>query len=139
MSSVPRQPGSARPPGGTGPPTPAVRVIEGVNQLRAVADPIRLRVLAVLTTEPDRALSARQLAHQLGITFSLMHYHLRVLSDEGMIRVVNQRTDQGRAERYFQAAQLALRWDFPPADRAGDDIAPANRAGDGGSDGKQAG
>ncbi|WP_326554967.1 ArsR/SmtB family transcription factor [Micromonospora sp. NBC_01813] len=112
---------SAHLPPGTGPAQSAapeaVRVLDGVSELRAVADPIRLRVLAVLIAEPEQALSARQLAHRLGITFSLMHYHLRVLTVEKLVRVVNQRTDQGRSERYFQAAQLAMRWEFPGSDR----------------------
>ncbi|MFY1695228.1 MULTISPECIES: ArsR/SmtB family transcription factor [unclassified Solwaraspora] len=99
--------------------TAAVRVLDGVSALRAVADPIRLQVLGVLTAEPQQSYSARQLAHRLGITFSLMHYHLRVLTEEGMVRVVSQRTGHGRAERCFQTAQLALRWEFPPVSGEG--------------------
>ena len=98
-----------------------------MSELRAVADPIRLQVLAVLAAEPELALSARQLAHRLGITFSLMHYHLRVLSAEKMVRVVNQRTEQGRAERCFQVAQLAMRWEFPTGPTSA--VSPPGRPG----------
>ncbi|MFY1633381.1 ArsR/SmtB family transcription factor [Solwaraspora sp. WMMB335] len=132
--SVPRPDPSAHPGAAGDPPVPAVRVLAGVNELRAVADPIRLQVLGVLTAEYDHALSARQLARRLGVTFSLMHYHLRVLHDEGLVRVTNQQTGQGRAERCFQTAQLALRWDFPVEAAAGCDGGTGVPAGSGGDE-----
>ena len=93
--------------------TTKLRVLLLVSELRAVGDPIRLEVLRLLGADLDRALTAKELAAELGVRLSLMHYHLRVLWDEQLVLAESVDNAQGRRERRFRAAQSALRWDFP--------------------------
>jgi DNA-binding transcriptional ArsR family regulator len=98
-----------------------LRVLLRVSELRAVGDPIRIEVLRLLGADLDRALTAKELAAELDVRLSLMHYHLKVLRDEQLVLAESVDNEQGRRERRFRAAQSALRWEFPEgnAPRAG--------------------
>jgi predicted ArsR family transcriptional regulator len=64
--------------------------------LRAMAHPIRLRILSLTT---GAALSAAELADELGIAHASASYHARQLADAGLLQVVDdepQRTGPGR-------------------------------------------
>src|SRR5262249_35850731 len=67
-------------------------------ELRAMAHPLRLRMLSLLTGAP---LTAAEIARDLGITHANASYHLRQLADTGHIEVVGEeRIRGGVAKRY---------------------------------------
>ena len=83
--------------------------MESSNQLRAVAHPVRLRMLSLLT---GTELSAAEVARELGITHANASYHLRTLLDAGEMVIPARRRsaaaspsatatlwEQGRARR----------------------------------------
>ena len=64
--------------------------------LRAMAHPIRLRILSLTT---GAALSAAELAQEIGIAHAAASYHARQLADAGLLKVVEEthaRTGPGR-------------------------------------------
>jgi DNA-binding transcriptional ArsR family regulator len=71
---------------------------EPTVQLRALAHPLRLRILSLLT---GAAMTAAEVARELGTTHANASYHLRQLADAGEIAVVSRENIRGgRAKRY---------------------------------------
>jgi len=66
-------------------PTPAVD--EMVALFKALADPTRLRLAALIV---DRARCGQDLASELGISTGTVSHHLRVLRDAGLVRESRQ-------------------------------------------------
>lgn len=70
----------------------------GVSGLRAVAHPVRLRMLSLLT---GTAMSAAELARELELTQANASYHLRTLVAAGLVSAAGQeRVRGGMAKRY---------------------------------------
>ncbi|MGN6597883.1 MAG: ArsR/SmtB family transcription factor [Actinomycetes bacterium] len=70
----------------------------GQRELRAWAHPLRLRILSLLT---GAAMSAAEVARELGTTQANASYHLRQLEAAGPLRVVEEVAVRGgRAKRY---------------------------------------
>lgn len=75
-----------------------VDVEVGVSALRAVAHPVRLRMLSILT---GSAMSAAEVARELGLTHANASYHLRVLARAGQLEEAGEEMIRGgRAKRY---------------------------------------
>lgn len=69
-----------------------------VSSLRAVAHPVRLRMLSLLT---GSAMSAAEIARELGITHANASYHLRTLARAGqVVEAGEERIRGGVAKRY---------------------------------------
>ena len=69
-----------------------------VSALRATAHPVRLRILSLLT---GSALSAAEIARELGLTHANASYHLRVLADAGaVVEAGEEKIRGGVAKRY---------------------------------------
>ncbi len=74
------------------------RTDEQVSALRAVAHPVRLRILSLLT---GTELSASEVARELGITQANASYHLRVLAKAGEVAEAGEvKIRGGVAKRY---------------------------------------
>ncbi|MBV9836884.1 MAG: winged helix-turn-helix transcriptional regulator [Solirubrobacterales bacterium] len=65
--------------------------------LRALGDPVRLRVIELLSTAPRRA---GELATDVGLTAPAMSKHLRVLLDAGL--VLDERRHEDARLRIFR-------------------------------------
>ncbi|GAA1919676.1 ArsR/SmtB family transcription factor [Nocardioides marmoribigeumensis] len=71
---------------------------ESAAHLRALAHPLRLRMLSLLT---GTDLTAAEVARELGVTHANASYHLRFLLDAGELEVVGEeRIRGGLAKRY---------------------------------------
>lgn len=69
-----------------------------VAALRAMAHPVRLRILSLLT---GTAMSAAEVARELGFTHANASYHLRLLADAGhLVDAGEEAIRGGRAKRY---------------------------------------
>jgi len=74
------------------------------SSLRAVAHPVRLRILSLLT---GTELSAAEVARELDITHANASYHLRVLLDAGKLVIASeQKIRGGVAKRYRHPWQV---------------------------------
>lgn len=84
---------------------------ERITSLRATAHPVRLRILSLLTSS---AMSAAEVARELGITHANASYHLRQLHDAGMVVVEGEeRIRGGVAKRYrYVVDRPEAKWSF---------------------------
>lgn len=77
-----------------------------IAALRATAHPVRLRMLSLLT---GSAMSAAEVARELGLTHANASYHLRVLHDVGeIVEAGEERIRGGTAKRYRYPYERAL-------------------------------
>jgi DNA-binding transcriptional ArsR family regulator len=102
-----------------------VLVIADAAALRAVAHPLRLRVLEYLRGQTGRPCSVKEIAAALGASPTKLYYHVHLLADHGLIRVVDTRLVSGIVERRYQVTAYRLSVDrallSAPAD-AGDGL-----------------
>ncbi|GAC1564960.1 MAG: hypothetical protein NVS3B14_01210 [Ktedonobacteraceae bacterium] len=73
--------------------------IENIEQLRAVADTLRLRIIDTLSKQP---MTVTQIGETLGEAPAKMHYHVRELEKVGLLRLVETREKGGILEKYYQ-------------------------------------
>jgi DNA-binding transcriptional ArsR family regulator len=73
--------------------------IENVEQLRAIADLLRLRIVDMLLKQP---MTVTQLGEMLGEAPAKVHYHVRELEKVGLLRLVETREKGGILEKYYQ-------------------------------------
>ena len=85
---------------------PDTLVVEQLEQLRALGDPLRSRVVTLLR---ERAWSTTELAEELGAPKGTVAHHLKVLEAAGLIRVVRTRKVRALTEKYYgRTARLFL-------------------------------
>lgn len=68
-------------------------------ELRALAHPVRLRMLTLMWTAP---MSAAELARELGISHALASQHLRKLAETGFAELAEVRNHRGGRERRYR-------------------------------------
>jgi DNA-binding transcriptional ArsR family regulator len=73
--------------------------IENIEQLRAIADMLRLRIIELLQSKP---MTVTQLGEELGESPAKVHYHVRELEKVGLLRLVETREKGGILEKYYQ-------------------------------------
>lgn len=97
-----------------------VLIVEDPRQLRALGGELRARIVTLLR---DRAASVTELAKALGIPKGTAGYHVKVLEQAGLVRVVATRRVRAVTEKYYgRVARLyVLRSDesLPDALRGG--------------------
>jgi DNA-binding transcriptional ArsR family regulator len=76
---------------------------ELVAMLAALANPTRLRVIAVLAGGRDYV---SHLAREIGISRPLLHMHLQRLEEVGLIVGSLELSDDGKAMKYFEVADF---------------------------------
>jgi DNA-binding transcriptional ArsR family regulator len=89
---------------------PAVRTVDTVDALKAMADPTRLAILvALMKTRNDlRVMSVKELAAELGEPQTKLYRHMRQLEAAGLIKVASTRMVSGILEQRYQACQEDL-------------------------------
>ncbi len=97
----------------------SLEIAEQLIPLRAMAHPLRLRMLSLTT---GAALSASELADELGIVHAAASYHARQLADAGLLQVVDDtraHSGPGRPSvRYRYVVQPSERLDRSHGDEA---------------------
>lgn len=73
-------------------------VITAPEQLRAVADPLRATLMELLL---ERAATVTEMAHAVRRPKSTIAYHVNLLVDAGLLRVVRTRRVRAIDERYY--------------------------------------
>lgn len=93
------------------PELPVRLVVNTAQQLKALGDPLRLRVLNVIRHQPA---TAKQLADQLHASPGAMGHHLRVLHEAGLAQVVARRLQRGIVASYYTRTARIFDYDLPP-------------------------
>jgi DNA-binding transcriptional ArsR family regulator len=76
------------------------RVIDDVDTLKVVADPLRLQILLEAI---DRPVTVKELAATLGVPQTRLYYHVKLLEKHGLISVVGRRMVSGIEERSYRS------------------------------------
>jgi DNA-binding transcriptional ArsR family regulator len=87
-----------------------------LDQVRVLADPLRLRILEQLCVE---ARTTKQVAQRLGEKPTKLYHHVEALERVGLIRLVRTRQNRGTIEKYYLAVAREFRTDsriFSPSD-----------------------
>ena len=79
---------------------PETYQLESIEQMRTIADPLRLRIIEQLT---HQAMTVTQLAELLDEVPSKLHYHVRELEKAGLLKLVETREKGGILEKYYRA------------------------------------
>lgn len=79
--------------------------LETVEQMRTIADPLRLRIIDCLGRQ---AMTATQLGAILELPANKVHYHVRELERVGLVRLVETREKSGILEKYFRLVAHSL-------------------------------
>ena len=79
--------------------------LETLEQLRAVADDLRLRILERLALQ---AMTVTQLAGVMGEVPAKLHYHVRELEKVGLLKLVETREKGGILEKYYRAVAKGI-------------------------------
>lgn len=77
-----------------------------LEQLRVLADPLRLRVLDCLYQEPR---TVKQVADQLDLPATKLYYHVGELERIGVVKVVETRVKSGIVEKYYRTTAPLIR------------------------------
>jgi DNA-binding transcriptional ArsR family regulator len=92
--------------------------LDDLAQIRALADPLRLRILSTLGVER----TTKQVAEILGEKPTKLYHHVAALERAGLVRLARKRQNRGTIEKYFVAVARAFKADArlfsPPGSRA---------------------
>lgn len=92
--------------------TPATEmVISDIEQLKAISDPLRLRVVELMGEAPVRAWTAKELAERLAMKQTALYHHLTLLEQRGFIRVAGTRVVSGILEKRYAVVALSFKVD----------------------------
>lgn len=86
-----------------------IQIIQTYDQLKAISDPLRTKILMFLVEKPY---TCHQLAEELNLTRAKVLYHLRELEKHEFIKLVNKVEQGGNLLKYYQAVARG----FIPAD-----------------------
>ena len=95
----------------TMPELPPRLVLTTAAHFKAVSDPMRSRILAIILHEPA---TAKQLATRLGATPGAIGHHLHVLEEAGLAQVVARRLIHGITAKYYTRTARLFVFDMPP-------------------------
>lgn len=87
------------------------REVSDVETLKALSDPLRIRILEVMTAGHDQAWTVKRLAAELGVGATKLYHHVNVLEERGLVRAAGTRVVQGIIETSYQVSQRSLRLD----------------------------
>ena len=79
--------------------------LQSVEQLRAIADELRQRILRVLS---EYAHTVTQVGEDLGIATAKIHYHVKELERVGLVTMVSTRENRGILEKYYRAVAASF-------------------------------
>jgi DNA-binding transcriptional ArsR family regulator len=74
-------------------------VIEDLKTLQVLAHPLRSQILDVFCEEP---LTVKQAAGRLGLTANKLYYHVNLLEQHGLLRIVETRTVGNMIEKLYR-------------------------------------
>ena len=78
---------------------------ELVEMLAALANPLRLRIVAKLASGRDYV---SHLAREIGISRPLMHMHLQRLEAAGLVAGALELSEDGKAMKYYEVTDFSL-------------------------------
>jgi leucyl aminopeptidase (aminopeptidase T) len=81
-------------------PRRELTVLHGEEQLRALSNPERVRILELLIDRPG---TAKQVADWMGDTRGRAHYHIKALEKAGLVEIISRSERGGVVEKFYRA------------------------------------
>jgi hypothetical protein len=85
----------------------SVRIIDDLDTLRLLTQPVRLKIVEALRSAPG-PLTVKELAAALGTTQTKLYYHVNLLEGADLIRVAATRLVSGIVEKRYAATTYRL-------------------------------
>jgi len=83
-------------------------LIDELETLKIIVNPLRIQIVESLIAAP---LTVAQVAERLGLTPSKLYYHVNLLEEHGLIKVVEERQVANIIEKLYRAAAEGLEVD----------------------------
>jgi DNA-binding transcriptional ArsR family regulator len=93
------------------PELPARFAITTMEQMKAIADPTRDRILGIIQQQPA---TAKQVADRLKMAPGTINHHLQVLEAAGLAKVVARRLIRGIVAKYYTRTARIFEYCFAP-------------------------
>jgi DNA-binding transcriptional ArsR family regulator len=88
-----------------------VRKIDSAEAIKALADPLRLRVLTLLMRDHERSWTVKEIAAELEQSVTKLYHHIKQLEQAELIRDVETRLVSGILEHRYATGQRGLEFD----------------------------
>lgn len=110
---------------GRKPEQAAVLTLTDLDQIKLLAEPIRLRLLGAFGDEK----TTKQAAKELGEKPTRLYHHVEALERAGLIVLTRTAPNRGTTEKYYQAVARAFRGEVGvhPGTQVGDEMASVVR------------
>ena len=82
--------------------------LSDIHQVKALADPLRIRILEELVTEER---TTKQVAERLGEKPTKLYHHVEALEKVGLIRLARTHQKRGTIEKYYMAVARQFKAD----------------------------
>ena len=103
--------------------TPTELVIDDVEKLKVISDPLRIKILEFASADLAKGFTAKELAARLGTSQTKLYRHLNLMEEHGFLRVAETRMVSGIQERRYAATAHAFRVDRSLFNRGGGEAA----------------
>jgi DNA-binding transcriptional ArsR family regulator len=87
------------------------RVVDSADAIKALADPLRLRLLQLMMGSSGHSWSVKELAAGLDQPVTKLYHHMRLLEAASLITDVESRLVSGIEEHRYRASQQSLKFD----------------------------
>jgi DNA-binding transcriptional ArsR family regulator len=105
----------------------AERVVGDVETLRALSDPLRIRILEAMVQAHDASWTVKRIATALGVGPTKLYHHIKILEERELIRPAGQQLVRGIVETSYRIGQLQLRLDRQLLASGGADVQSATQ------------
>ncbi|HET9232819.1 MAG TPA: helix-turn-helix domain-containing protein [Candidatus Eisenbacteria bacterium] len=107
-----------------GPKQASSLTLSDLDQVKVLADPLRLRILEELCAAER---TTKQVAERIGEKPTKLYHHMEALERVGLIRLARTRQNRGTMEKYYMAVARQFRAELRTADdsQAGGDAVQA--------------
>jgi predicted ArsR family transcriptional regulator len=86
-------------------PAPDIYMLESLEQVRALADPLRIQLVAAFARGPR---TTKQVADAMGVSPTKCYRHVAILEDAGLLERAHSAKKRGTVEQYFVAVARHL-------------------------------
>ncbi|MBV9484501.1 MAG: helix-turn-helix transcriptional regulator, partial [Frankiaceae bacterium] len=87
-----------------------VRTVDSAEAIKAIADPLRVRMLQLLMMASHRTWTVKEIAAELSQPVTKLYHHIKLLEAADLISDVETRVVSGIVEHRYRANQRSLRF-----------------------------
>lgn len=82
--------------------------VSDLETLRVLADPLRLRILEAFARDADTPQTVKRVAGTIGEGATKLYYHVNLLEERGLLKVVQSRVVSGIIEKRYQPVARSI-------------------------------